>query len=143
MISPGGLDVGVVLIEAEVNESALRFVIPFALAVPEFSGAGLEGNAVERDAKPCAVVAGRLFGDFRIRRNVEVITLRGDRVWIAAARKFSRVVVGQAIGGDDSLSTGDFDGDAICANARVDAVGCTLIRRLRKRGRDFDNGGSG
>ena len=54
MIRAGRLDVSVVLVKAEVDETRSGFVIPFVLAVPEFACARLERHAVERYTEPAA-----------------------------------------------------------------------------------------
>lgn len=52
VIFPGGLDVGVVFIQAEIDGSAKRLVVPWlaGAASPELAGACFQEDAVEKDA---------------------------------------------------------------------------------------------
>ena len=97
MIRAGGLNVGIVRVEAEVDETGFSLVIPFALTVPEFARARLERHTVERNAEPTtACIAGRSVG-LRLERDAEIVALRGDTVGIAGIGKPARLVIGQAI----------------------------------------------
>src|SRR5882672_10508669 len=107
MIGTGRLHMGVVLVEAEIDEARLGFVIPFALAVPEFARAWLERHTIQRDAEPrAATLAWRGIG-LRLERDAKRVALRGDGVGVAAIRELSRRVIGQAVRAKDAIAVLD------------------------------------
>ena len=112
MIGTGGLDVGVVLIEAEIEEAGRSFIAPAGarVVVPCLAGARLERDAVQRDSPPPAAAKRRSDCDVWLERNAKRVALRCGGVRVAASRKCTGRVVGPAVGFDEAVIA--FDGDA-------------------------------
>jgi len=62
---------------------------------------------------------------------MEVVVLGGDGVWITRSWKIAGLMVWKAVGADDPFATGDGDGDAIGADAGLDAV-CVSVASERE-----------
>jgi len=69
---------GIILVEAEVDKSGFSFVIPTGawVTIPKFSRAGIEGDAIKRDAEKGMPDWGRLGSDFRMGWQMKVVILR-------------------------------------------------------------------
>src|SRR5947209_5082279 len=118
MVSAGGLDVRVVLVETQIDESRSRFVVPVAGPVPELGGAGLEGHSIDGHPEPPSGGGDGLFGRAGTERHAEIILLRRNRIWVAAIGKFAWRMVGQAIAPNETLASGDGDGNAVGSDLR-------------------------
>src|SRR5437660_1288778 len=66
MVSARGLNVRIILVEAQIDEAGFGFVIPFTVAVPELRRARLKGNPIQCHPKPCAPSRSRLCGHLRV-----------------------------------------------------------------------------
>ena len=137
MICAGRLDMRVVLIKAEVDEAGLGFVIPFALAVPEFACARLERHAVECHAKPAAASVARSGVGLRFERDPEIVALRGDAVGIAGIWKIARLVIGQTIRAEHAMATFDANDDFVLCGRRGCIGGSVSVQRSVKQRRSF------
>lgn len=105
---------GVGLIDAQSADAFIdRFFVPagISVAVPVFGGEGIEWNSVQGNAKILMPQGSGhfVFGGFG--GDSERIALRGDRVWIVAVGELAGGVIGNSVGGDDSVVALDFDFD--------------------------------
>src|SRR5207247_2143041 len=107
MISAIGLDMRIVLIQAEIDFSRERFVLPTGsrIVVRPFGRARIERNAIYCDAKWIHDERRHPPGSLGMQRYAERVRLRADRVRITPIRKVSVPVAGNAVGSDVTIIT--------------------------------------
>ena len=142
MVDAGGLDVAVVFVQAQVNKAGFGFVIPAGtrIAIPKFSGARVEGNAIQGDAEKGMAGGSGVRGNFGVSRQMKVVVLSGDGVWIAGSRKVARLMVRETVGANNAFTTGYSNGDAIGADAGFDPI-CVSAGGQRERDEEEQNSG--
>ena len=91
------LNVGVVIVQSEVDEPRHGFVIPPPLPVPKFSGASLKRNAIDCYTEEGATSKLRLLSYAWAQAYPEYVVLCGNTVRISTAGKLSRLMVGKSI----------------------------------------------
>jgi len=109
------LDVGIVLVEAEIEEPGFRFIMPAGgrVVFPELGGAGLEGNSIERHAKKGVAGGGNLLRGDWMQRYPEGSLDFCQGVGIAFPRKRPGLVVGPSIGANEAVVSLSGDGDPV------------------------------
>src|SRR6266853_1788315 len=136
MICPGGLNMSIVFVESEIDESGFGFVIPtrITVIVPKLRCGGIKRHAVQGDTEQTMTDRSRFFGDLRVSGQLEVIALRRNAVRITPPRKLTWRVIGPTVGGDETLSSRDGDGHAVgadcCSNMVAGSAGCVLRRPI-------------
>lgn len=103
------LDVGVVVVDAEIDRPRQGLILPLRVAVPPLRGKWVKHHPVHSHAKGLHGELGGLTGNLGLSRHLEGVVLRGDRIRIPAPGKLPDIVVRNAVGADDALPA--IDGD--------------------------------
>jgi len=124
VIRAGGLDMGVIFVEAEIDEAGFGFVVPSRarIVIPEFSGAGVEGDAIQSDAEKGMSDWCGIRSDFRVGGQMKGVVLGRDGVWISGSWKVAGLMIGPTVGANDPFTAGYGDGHAIGADACLDTI---------------------